>query len=102
MESRVIQFQKLLRRTKILNRKIVQEEFFPLDKDGSVARDFLRKAVASGIAKRIGSRNELYVQTAPCFIPTEAGCALLATHENGMRWLLGAQPRLFPQAIPHP
>lgn len=100
--STLLSVLKLARTAKYVNRKIVQDEFFPRDADGSVTRDFLRKAAAAGYLRRADATDEYRVQNAPVYLPTEAGCCLLATHTGDMRWLLDCAPSVrSPQDFPH-
>jgi hypothetical protein len=88
VSDRLIGILKLARRVKFLNRKIIQEELFPNDADGSVTREYLRKMKHAGLLHWIDRTSEYHVQTAPIYTCTEAGCCLLATHMGDMRWLL--------------
>lgn len=88
VNDRLIGILMLARGKKIFNRKIVQDEFFPNDRDGSVTREYLRKMKQAGLLYCIDRTSEYHVQTAPVYTCTEAGCCLLATHTGDMRWLL--------------
>jgi hypothetical protein len=84
---------KHVRTKKFTNRRIVQAEFFPQDRDGAEAREALRDLVARGLLDRIAIRpNEYVLQTAPVYVPNESGCCLLAAQAGEMRWLLDAPP----------
>lgn len=98
--TRVLLCLMLLRRTKILNRKMVQELLFR-HSDDSTVRDFLRKLVRAGFAMKHDIRNQFILQTTPYYTPTERGCVHLATETNDMAWLLDATPHFRVLDVPH-
>lgn len=100
--DRLEKLLRMARRYKFVNRAIVQAKLFPEDKDGSVARDFLRKAVREKLLRRIDPTNEFLVLNAPVYVPTEQGCCLLATRAEDMSLLLDRPPNTRnPQDFPH-
>lgn len=91
---RALQVLRLLRRCKFVDRALVQRSFFPKDKDGSVTREFLRKLVSAGYARKLRAEvaDPLTTSTAPVYVPTEGGCCVLATHTGDMALLLDCVP----------
>ncbi len=98
--TRVLLFLMLLRRTKIVTREMVQAELFPTS-DAAVVRDFLRRMVRAGFAKKVDIKNDFVLQVKPYHIPTELGCIHLATALNDTSWLLDATPHFKVQDVPH-
>jgi hypothetical protein len=90
----VLQILAALRRYKFLNRRLIQDLFFPRDKDGSVTRDALRKLRDRGLVKTVRAEGGVpdSTSTAPVYVPTEAGCCVLARHRGDMNLLLDCQP----------
>lgn len=87
----------------VANRKIIQDEFFPADKDGSVTRDALRRLTAAGLIDRIEIKpNGFLTSCCPVYMPNERGCALLAAESGDMRFLLnGTTPKRLHQHFDH-
>lgn len=84
---------RLVRCHKFVNRRIVQDELYPDASDGAQARELLRGASINGWVRRVEiKRNEYVVATAPLYVPTESGCALLATVTGDMSLILDRAP----------
>lgn len=94
LTPRALQVLRFLRRFKFVDRALVQRCFFPKDRDGSVTREFLRKLVAAGFARKLRAEvaDPLTTSTAPVYVPTESGCCVLATHAGDMGLLLDCAP----------
>lgn len=93
---------KHARARKYTNRRIVQDEIYPDDRDGATSREALRDLVARGLIDRIAIKpNDYVLQTAPVYVPNESGCCLLAARTGEMRWLLDCPPPRNPQDFTH-
>lgn len=92
--ERDLQILKHLRRYKFLVTKQIRSLCFPNDKDGSVARDRLRKLEKHGLVQRRRAEvaNPFSSNTMPVWLPTEDGCSALALECNDTSWLLDIPP----------
>lgn len=80
----------VLRRYKFLNRAQIQRLFFPKDKDGSVTRNVLRKIKHAGLCRALHPPEN---SSAPVvYVPTDAGCSVLAAETGDVSYLLDCQP----------
>lgn len=95
LTPRALQILRLIRRFKFVDRALVQRCYFPRDKDGSVTREFLRKLVNAGYARRLRAEvaDPHTTSTAPVYVPTETGCSMLAQGLDN--------PDLFLDALPN-
>lgn len=91
---------RMLRRYKIAKRTQFQSLFFPNDKDGSSTRGALRRLGQQGFLKCIRPRENSSAPT--IYIPTDAGCSILAAETGDMKHLLDCEPNTRAcQNFPH-
>lgn len=93
---RAVEVLRLLRRYKFVDRAIVQRRFFPSDRDGSVTREYLRKMVRAGFARRVHAEvaDPITTGTAPVYVPTESGCCVLAAQARDPSLFLDCAPNV--------
>ena len=92
--DRVLHFLRVVRRYKFVTAAQIRDLCVPHDTDGSITRDVLRKMRDAGFIQRRQAEvvNPLSSSNAPVYLPTEAGCCLLATKTGDMGLLLDAVP----------
>ena len=92
--DRVLHVLRVLRRYKFMTAAQIRGLCVPHDKDGSITREVLRKMRDAGLAQRRQAEvvNPLSSSNAPVYLPTEAGCCLLATKTGDIGLLLDAVP----------
>jgi hypothetical protein len=98
--DRVLHILFLLRRYKYLSSALIRQYCVPHDRDGAITRDVLRKMLRAGLCVRARAEtvDPLANSTAPVYLPTVAGCAVLATMRQDMTLQLDADPpRLWQQ-----
>lgn len=91
---RVLEILRAQRRYKFLTTAQQRRWCIPNDKDGSITREVLRKMEAAGLTKRFKAEvhNPITTSSVPVWVPTEAGCALLASKTGDPSLLLDALP----------
>lgn len=92
--DRVLLILRLLRRYKFVTTAQIRAWCVPNDKDGSITREVMRKMRDAGLARRVKAEvhDPLATSSVPIWLPTEAGCCVLATKTGDVRCLLDCEP----------
>lgn len=91
---RVLLILRILRRYKFVTTALIRDWCVPNDKDGSITREVMRKMLTAGLVRRFKAEvhNPLTTPSVPVWIPTEAGCCLLAAKTGDASLILDALP----------
>src|SRR5262245_45559853 len=91
---RVLTILRLLRRFKFLTTRQIRDWVLSHDKDGSITREIMRKIRQAGLAHRLKAEvhDPLATSSVPVWVPTEAGCCVLASHTGDASLLLDCPP----------
>jgi hypothetical protein len=92
--DRVLHILLLLRTCKYLSSALIRQYCVPTDRDGAVTREVLRKMLRAGLCARSKAEtvDPLANSTAPVYLPTVAGSAVLATMKRDMALQLDCDP----------
>ncbi len=92
--DRVLLILRVLRRYKFVTTAQIRAWCVPMDRDGSITREVMRKMRDAGLARRVKAEvhDPIATSSAPVWLPTEAGSCVLASHTGDMSLLLDCPP----------